>query len=299
MKTMKMLTRLACAAGILLLSACSAPVSVTPKSAPTAASAAVMPESSPTAASAAAPTLLPAATETQTASASASALPANEFSYENVRMALDPALVSGASGVVVPENPGSADGPYWEVNPRYVEISLEGYPLTGKFFEPVISVYPVEEYRKLSPDSGAVIDRLAELLVQKSPGEGQLPFLPVFNAGQVFRSNVEFFDFQNGSGMRFLTIYAQYPAPINNQDLFYTFQGLSADGRYLVSAILPVNHASLPADLNAVPQAEMESIAQDGSYYPNMAATLTAEQASSFTPDLALLDALMASLSIE
>ncbi|MEO8354588.1 MAG: hypothetical protein ABI621_01610 [Chloroflexota bacterium] len=38
-------------------------------------------------------------------------------------------------------------------------------------------------------------------------------------------------NFQNGRGIRFLTQYAQYPAPINNHELFYHFQGLTNDGK--------------------------------------------------------------------
>jgi len=220
--------------------------------------------------------------------------------YEGVSFLLDPAVAAGASGRTVPENPGTPDGPYWEVNPQYVNISLAGYPLAGTFFSPAISIYPVEDYRRLDPRSGETLDDLENLLAEEPAGENQIPFLPVMNAGQVFHSNVQYLDFHNGSGVRFLAIYAQYPAPVNNQDLFYTFQGLTADGRFFVSVILPVNHPSLPADLNALSQSEMEAIAQDPeTYYRDMAATLSAWPGDGFKPDLAKLDALIASLAIE
>jgi hypothetical protein len=100
--------------------------------------------------------------------------------------------------------------------------------------------------------------------------------------------------------VRFLTIYAQYVAPVNNQDLFYTFQGLTADGRYFVSATLPVNHPSLRADLNAFSTSELDTITKDYDQYRNDAAAALATQPNaSFTPSLERLDALIASLAIE
>jgi hypothetical protein len=63
--------------------------------------------------------------------------------------------------------------------------------------------------------------------------------------------------------VRYLAVLAQYPAPVNNQDLFYTCQGLTSDGRYFVPIILPVNQSSLPMNANALPEGELEAIAKD------------------------------------
>jgi hypothetical protein len=119
------------------------------------------------------------------------------------------------------------------------------------------------------------------------------------NAGQVFHSNVKYIDFQNGSGVRYLAVLAQYPAPVNNQDLFYTYQGLTTDGRYFVSIILPVSQSSLPISANALQVSELETIAKDPAYYGNMAGKLNALPDGDFVPDLAKMDALVASLAIE
>ena len=54
--------------------------------------------------------------------------------------------------------------------------------------------------------------------------------------------------FVSGIGVRFLTEYAQYFVPVNNHDLFYTYQGLTNDGQYWISVILPINHPDLPAN---------------------------------------------------
>ena len=219
--------------------------------------------------------------------------------FQGVNFALDPAVASGAQGQLVPEQPASADVPGWEVLPQYVKIALEGYPVTQDNRAPVVAVYPVDEYRRLSPQVAETLDALQALLAEKPAAPERVPVLPPTNAGQVFHSNVKYLDFNGGSGVRALVLYAQYPAPVNNADLFYTFQGLTGDGRSEVSIILPVNHPSLPADLNSLTGEQMDAITQDyNSYTANMATDLSAQPDSSFTPDLSKLDALVASLSV-
>jgi hypothetical protein len=221
------------------------------------------------------------------------------FTYAGISLRLAPELATGARVESLPENLGTPGGPYWDALPQYVRISLDGYPLTQKFFEPEISIYPVEDYRRVSPQAGPQLDRLQGVLDQQPSSADQYPFLPVFNAGQVFDSDVAYLEFQNGRGVRYLTIYAQYAAPVNNYDLFYTFQGLTDDGKTFISAILPVNHPSLPADPNALSSAEMDNIIKNYDLYiADQATALSSQPAGSFTPGLDQLDALIRSLEI-
>lgn len=220
------------------------------------------------------------------------------YSFEGVSLTVDPAAATGLSGQVVLEKQPDPNGPFWDVNPQYVWLTLDGYPLTGTFHEPVISVYPVEEFRQLHAPAREAIDELAALLSDKSADPERIPFLPLVNASQVFRANVEYLDFENGSGVRWLTLLAQYPAPINNHELFYTFQGLTADGQHLVSVVMPVNHPSLPASADELSQSEMEAIWEDPDYYVEMADSLTAAANYSYTPDLSALDSLVGSIRI-
>lgn len=224
----------------------------------------------------------------------------DRFSFEGLSFLLDPVIAASASGEVVPENPGTQDGPYWDINPRYLTISFSGYPTTQNRLKPVIAVYPVQRYRELYTQAAERIDALQALLRQQPFDIDQIPFLPVMNAGQVFRSNIEYLDFENGNGVRFLAIYAQYAAPVNNEDLIYAYQGLTTDGAYLVSIIMPVNHPDLPANMNALAISELEAITQDyESYRATMADLLANQPLASFIPDLDRLDALIASLRIE
>jgi hypothetical protein len=87
--------------------------------------------------------------------------------------------------------------------------------------------------------------------------------------------------------------------PINNDELIYTYQGLTSDGKYYVAAVLPVNHPSLPAD-GQVTGNEPPAFTDDfTAYLASVVAALNPEAASSFTPDLTQLDAMMSSLEVQ
>ncbi len=184
--------------------------------------------------------------------------------------------------------------------PEYVQVQLSGYPQGLAAQLPVIAVYPVGDYSLLNPEAARALDNLKQFLAQDPLPSGQIPFLPVQQDVQSFHSNVQRLDFANGSGVRFLALYAQYPAPVTNAEIFYTFQGLTSDGRNVVSVILPVDHSTLPASPDALSIDRLQEIAQNyDAYRSEMAAALEAQPDSSFSPDLSQLDALVQTLSVE
>ncbi len=214
---------------------------------------------------------------------------------------LDPALGSSYSCQTIAES-NSSEMPAFGIYPEYTEISISGYPLSGKFFEPHIDVFPVSRFSELLPDVvPARVAALQAIISSGTPGAGELPLLPIFNAAQTFSSQVAVIPFQNGQGVRFLTLYAQYFAPINNTDLFYTFQGLTADGQYWVSAILPINNAILPADSMTLPGGQTWDQFSNNyeSYRTDITTQLNAQSADSFTPTITLLDELITSITIQ
>lgn len=249
-------------------------------------------------------TITPSAQESSLAHQVAQVEAPAATSYEGISFTLDPTIAASASGQTLPEKKGEAGGPYWEALPEHVKISLTGYPLAGTMLEPVVYVYPVEDFRRVSELAAKEIDDLKLILAEKPAGaetaNAQIPFLPIWNAAQTFHSNAQYLDFQNGSGVRFLAEYAQYPAPVNNHDLFYTFQGLTADGRFVVSVILPISHPSLPESADALSINELDTIAQNYSdHRAQMAALLMGSPNDAFLPNLEKLDEMMMSLRIE
>jgi hypothetical protein len=215
----------------------------------------------------------------------------NEFS-----LYLDPALATGYNCETVPE---SAEG--MDVYPQYTKLTLQGYILSGKFFEPEISIYPVQRYTELMPDYIPGNVTALQTLVGGGVAGDTLPFLPIFNAGQIFHAQYQVLPFVNGGGIRYLTLFAQYFAPINNHDLFYTYQGLTNDGRYWVSAILPITHPILPVNADNPPD-DMSWEDLSNNYEPyitDITEQLNAQTPDSFIPTLIALDALASSITVQ
>jgi hypothetical protein len=153
-----------------------------------------------------------------------------------------------------------------------------------------ISIYPV--------DGTSVSNTAADLRVllnqRPATASGALPCLGMRGAAQIIQAGVSYLDFQNGSGMRYVTWYAQAAYPISNPGLFYTFQGLTNDGRYYISATFSVSNPVLDEGIVVWDQV---SLWQD--YIEDIEALLSAQPPQSFTPDLSLLDAMMRSIYIE
>jgi len=214
--------------------------------------------------------------------------------YEGIRFTFDPAMAAEVVGERVPP---TKDPPQLR-EPGHIQFSLEGYVLPGTFHTPRILVYPVAGYRTANEQVARTIDKLQQLLVDRPTNPDLIPFLPLFPAGQMMRARVAYLDFQNGTGVRFLTQYAQAYLPINNHELFYTFQGLTDDGQTYVSAILPVAHPSLPAS-QAAYQGDLNVLIQSfDDYIANVEQQLNAQDASSFVPELNVLDAMIQSLEV-
>jgi hypothetical protein len=122
--------------------------------------------------------------------------------------------------------------------------------------------------------------------------------LPPSNAVQTLRAQAGYLSFADGRGIRYLTHLSQGPVPISNQELFYTFQGLTADGESYVAAFFPVTLPDLP-DSPRLSEAQWETIMADWPGYLARTAELLNEQPpAAFSPDLAALDGLISSLSL-
>jgi hypothetical protein len=183
------------------------------------------------------------------------------------------------------------------------------YVLQGKFHQPQIYVYPAQAHAELVPPAFESLHRLNNIL--GNPGvpisADQLPAVPFFNAQQVFASNIQTISFQNGAGVRFLTEYAQYAAPVNNHELFYHFQGVTRDGAYYIIAILPIAVpvlaeandavAALPPGGVAYPDISDPQADWQG-YYTAVADLLDGTSPDAFTPTINQLDLLIQSMQI-
>lgn len=220
-------------------------------------------------------------------------------------VALDEALSSGAA----PQTVSAIDEPDSGAlsRPDYVCLELEGYVLETPARVYAICALPVAEYEAMNDEAARQIAELRALLDERPPlaeHAGDLPDLPVPNAGQVMQAQPAYVDFDGGAGVRYLTMHVQDTVPVTNQGLAYSFQGLTDDGAYFISVGLPVSHPSLPDNLDAVPEDERMELGMMmpdeyvSTYGAEVQAQLDGYAAAEFTPPLALLDALVSGIAV-
>lgn len=206
-------------------------------------------------------------------------------------------IATGRSDETIAAVLPNKDSPYWEIMPQYQVITLQGYPIMQHLLEPQIFIYPVEELLNFNQGAATIASDLKSLLENRQMDKS-LPFLPLLNASQGFHAQVAFIDFKNGSGVRFITQFDQAPLPINNYELIYTFQGLTHDGKYYVSAVFPINHPELPQN-DQVSNQQEDEMKNYSAYLEKTANWLDQQTSSAFNPDLSKLDTLIQSMEIK
>lgn len=221
--------------------------------------------------------------------------PPPNVDFNGIRFYLDVQLAQGVLPELVAASPGDAEEAYpGSVYPEFTRFTFQGYILRNTTQTPSLSVYPLPEYRSMDRLVDEVADSLLRLLQARPLKAEDLPYLPPPPAAQLIQSNLRYVEFKNGDGLRYLTQFAQGFWPINNQDLFYTYQGVTRDQNWYVVAILPVAHPSLPPNVGS----EELNLADPAGYYAEIEAQLSALPDDSFVPSLDLLDSLIASLRI-
>jgi hypothetical protein len=226
--------------------------------------------------------------------------PATNTSCNEVSFYLDPRLASSVKCETVPKSGNPGEMPFGTY-PQYTKVSLVGFPLSGRKMEPVISVLPVKAYSDLLPDViNPYVAALQTLIGGGVPGSDDLPLLPLLYARQLFLAQYAVVKFQNGSGIRYITQYGQAYVPVNNHEMFFSFQGMTTDGKYWVSIILPISHPSLWED-EGDPSNTLWATINDNpdAYYSQVAADLNEKLPKSFIPSIVVLNTLIKSITIQ
>jgi len=168
-----------------------------------------------------------------------------------------------------------------------------------------VYVAPVDEYLLVDELAEPTVAFLQTMIEQQIPNlDGCIPELPLSDFFRVcdhqqFHSNIGYFDFQNGSGVRFVSVYGiQDLAPVDNENLVYVFQGFTDDGKYYVKAIVRILHSQLP-DMGEIPgEIYMEDAIGVAVYFDDFAVLLNQNEAD-YAPALEWIDAFLASLWVE
>ncbi len=170
-----------------------------------------------------------------------------DISFSGTSFTIPSSLANGTVNENIAES-NNQDVPFM-TNPAYTRITLQGYPLQNKAFAPQVMVYPAKKFAQMSDGAAMLINNLQNILAAQSASPAEpIPFIPLENASQVFHAQEKFLSFKNGNGIRYITQFDQAPVPVNNGEIFYTFQGLTSDGEYYVSITMPVTVDFLPAD---------------------------------------------------
>lgn len=171
---------------------------------------------------------------------------------------------------------------------------------------PQILVFPVELYKTMYRRIGLYefekeIDNLQSVIEEKPETlDVSIPLMPAIPAAQTFAAQVKYLAFEGGQGIRFITHYAQDAAPITNDRIFYTFQGVTDDGKYLVSVYHPIATVLLPDDYQAANvDANYDVFVQNfDSYLQHTVLAMDESKPADFSPSLDDLDAMVQSIQV-
>ncbi|KXK14626.1 MAG: hypothetical protein UZ14_CFX002001051 [Chloroflexi bacterium OLB14] len=218
------------------------------------------------------------------------------FTDDNISFVIPTGIGTSAVEEIIPAVPAGEGLPWWGTYPEHHIYNLEGYSITDGFRSIAVYLYPIQEYVAMNEDVATRVETLKSLIANPNqPLPEHLPFLPTFNANAYFYSNFATVSFQNGSGIRYLTAFSQVPAPILNNLMLYTFQGITNDGLYYVSATFAVNIGFLvgktaPTDWPdpVILQNEIDTVTQQ----------LNNSKPESFTPSLLVLDSFVQSINV-
>ena len=230
--------------------------------------------------------------------------------YRNVTLEFDSSLAKEYLAETVPALPleekiDKPDG----VAPQHVVITLrDSYAgrlhrePSSMYALPQIFIFPTSDpsdtrFDEEFPTVRQAVDDLNKLLGRRAGSLTEsIPFLPWADERQLFVGRKRLVRFRDGRGVLFLTQYDQEESPINNEFLVYTFQGLTDDNAWYVSAVFPVAAPGIPAS------GRVENAATFGggyeAYVKQTAEKLNKLTAKKFTPDLALLEEIIRSLKV-
>lgn len=179
--------------------------------------------------------------------------------------------------------------------PQHISVMLNLYAVPNGVYEPRIMIFRAAEYAQYSEPNAATISQLSTQYADGQP-------LPEALAAN-FSAQVHVVNFTNGHGLRYLTHIFQNFTPVNNQELFYYYQGITDDGQYFVQATFPINVPYLPADSNPNTSQPADSIPFNVDDFPGylnaVTQKLNSTETFNFNPYLDALDELITSMQIK
>ena len=215
---------------------------------------------------------------------------------------------------VMPGSPVPQQGPGGYGFPPHIVLTFDGADpnvAPGDPDVPRLYIFPAAAYVKLYNDAGneQVAGQVARLeeLIATADGRSELPEspMPLLPPAQSFMDRwAQFQDlnFAAGDGVRYVSDspFRQANGVWTSSSTGYYYQGLTSDKTFYVSLYWPVATAALPANEEDASVEQIEAATNPDTYPAYLQETkdaLNALTPADWTPDLAALDAMVASLS--
>ncbi|HZQ09232.1 MAG TPA: copper resistance protein NlpE N-terminal domain-containing protein [Anaerolineae bacterium] len=224
-----------------------------------------------------------------------------EANLSDVSFSFDSTLAPSAKGTLLAPKPVENAPALGGGAPAGVQFVFGDAKLPADYFDPhlpQVYVYPVDGLKKLDSSVAKGVESLQALLNEKPTNpQGDIFVVPLIPSAQGMRTQVRYLDFVNGSGVRFVTYYSQDISPVTNDRVFYTFQGITLDGKWYVSVFWPVTTPALPNGDNA-PDTSHYNAKQFEEYLNAIIDVLNNLPPAGFVPNLTLLDNMSQSLNV-
>jgi hypothetical protein len=156
------------------------------------------------------------------------------------------------------------------------------------------------EHEKRLQQLQSLLDKRPDLTpyiaTARNANENNLPFLPVYPAGQVLRARPRYIDTAAVKGISYVTVYQEVAEPLLSKSFTYTFQGISADGKQYISATFNLTTTLFPEKTGADFDPELFA-SKLGEYMAKSTALVDRAGPEEFKPSLTTLDAVVQSIS--
>lgn len=153
----------------------------------------------------------------------------------------------------IPVTDGAAPEEIARAQIASTSIYFSDFLVGGSVIEPQVTFYLLDDLGKTSFSLLDPAMRLSELISNLHSGDittdslnADIPFLPYQAEPVKVHAFPVLLSFENGSGIRTVAAFQeQIKSSGNDSNLYYSWQGLSDDGRYYISAVFPLRSVSL------------------------------------------------------
>ena len=217
----------------------------------------------------------------------------NTFAFTDFGISLSfsypPGISEGALAEVLPRM--AIQAPVDPEYPEHARVILTGLTAdTQSNTSHGIRVFRAADIDAMDP---VVLSRLRDALAGRTEDRYDFPRLPF--AGRTVDTQAKLLDFGSGTGYRFLLQGSFDASTLRGTSLYYLYQGLTADEKYLLTVILGTD-APFAADLaTGQPITSQETWAE---YERQLSERMDAALPADFTPSLDVLDSLVQSIHI-